>query len=298
MDMTSSTSTANMMDVCVCNPVTDTYTTFDIIIHTSDPAFTLPASKTRRRYNDFCWLRKVLKTHHPLIECPELPPKLKSSARFEIQFVVQRMTDLEAWLRKVMEIRLYLSDTSLHLFLQTSLTCKQIELYTSGKLSERVVQKNYNNCRFTGPAVVRTDIGSQPDRTTRPPEPSQPIALRKDSNPKPRDDSGVVNFASSDEEDSVASDSEVSLPSSVDSGNHGNIGPYPPVTVCENKGDSVCNEDRNQSNIVESGLNVTSERHTTSNNTHFNECASSHSESDSQQHTDRSDDCCLTHSIN
>lgn len=132
-------------DICVCNPITENYTTFEILIQTSDPAFNLRRSSTRRRYNDFCWLRKILKRHHPLCTCPELPEKRQFSERFEIQFLVQRMKELEDWLLRIVSINLYLSDTALHLFLQSSLSIQQIEQYFKGSLPECDLQQAYKD---------------------------------------------------------------------------------------------------------------------------------------------------------
>ncbi|XP_052778362.1 uncharacterized protein LOC128215799 isoform X2 [Mya arenaria] len=131
------------LDICVCNPRTDKFTTYDLITKTRNPAFTLPASRTRRRYNDFQWLRKTLQKHHPLCVCPELPERKHSQERFEIQFLVQRMKDLEDWLLVVVRESLYLSDSALHLFLQSSLSCDHIDLYIRGCLAEDDVSHAY-----------------------------------------------------------------------------------------------------------------------------------------------------------
>lgn len=42
-------------------------------------------------------------------------------------------------------ISLYLSDTALHLFLQSTLTCKEIDQYLDGKLSESQLIQAYKN---------------------------------------------------------------------------------------------------------------------------------------------------------
>lgn len=136
------------LDICVCNPVTKDYTTFEIVIQTTNPAFTMKKSHTRRRYSDFCWLKKLLKVHHPLCICPELPEKKQSTERFEAQFLVQRMRGLEEWLQSIVSVDLFLSDTSLHLFLQSSLTCPMIEQYLKGQLSENIVRMAYRDCEF------------------------------------------------------------------------------------------------------------------------------------------------------
>ncbi|XP_060588820.1 uncharacterized protein LOC132744213 isoform X3 [Ruditapes philippinarum] len=159
-------------DICLCNPITDNFTTFEILIQTRNPAFTLRQSRTRRRYNDFCWLKKKLKKNHPmwlfhlsgtpLSKCPALPEKKKFSDRFEIQFLVQRMKELEDWLYRIVGVDLYLSDTTLHLFLQTSLTCEQIDKYMNGNLSELEVQQGYKEAELH----LDTYIGTTDDLTS------------------------------------------------------------------------------------------------------------------------------------
>ena len=47
-----------------------------------------------------------------------------------------------------MDINLYLSDTTLHLFLQTNLTCDQMEKYMNGNLSELDVQQGYKEAEL------------------------------------------------------------------------------------------------------------------------------------------------------
>lgn len=46
-------------------------------------------------------------------------------------------------------MNLYLSDTAVHLFLQSNLSCKQIDQYLQGKLSESDVQEAYRQASFT-----------------------------------------------------------------------------------------------------------------------------------------------------
>ncbi|KAH3700260.1 sorting nexin-11-like isoform X2 [Dreissena polymorpha] len=162
------------LDICVCNPCTDKFTTYEILIKTSNPAFTLRKSRTRRRYNDFCWLKNILKSHHPVCLCPELPEKNNSSERFEPQFVVDRMTKLGEWLSSIVNISLYLSDSALHLFLQTTLTCNQIDLYLKGSLAEEDVAKGY-----------RSAMMKKSDSTTSSPRHSgDPTELDQSTNPE------------------------------------------------------------------------------------------------------------------
>ncbi|XP_045209926.2 uncharacterized protein LOC123561538 isoform X2 [Mercenaria mercenaria] len=231
-------------DICVCNPITDNYTTFEILIQTNNPAFTLRQSRTRRRYNDFCWLRKILKKHHPLsCECPVLPEKKKFSERFEIQFLVQRMKELEDWLQRVVAVSLYLSDTTLHLFLQTSLTCQQIEAYINGKLSDSEVKRGYKeaelhldeNISSTALEVNKQDeaggASGLSSSVSLEVNQSSPVAIRSRSpavlhNMQERSDSGIAEF-DSDTESSYDSQGSPYV-RSLDSGMISDK--YPPLT--------------------------------------------------------------------
>lgn len=58
------------------------------------------------------------------------PPRLPSKTllkRFDDKFTENRRAGLETFLREVLTEPLYLSNKSLHLFIQTSLTMKEIE---------------------------------------------------------------------------------------------------------------------------------------------------------------------------
>ncbi|KAL3836309.1 hypothetical protein ACJMK2_021746 [Sinanodonta woodiana] len=131
--------TMTMFDVSVRNPITRDFTTYEIAIETSDPAFTLKRSYARRRYNDFCWLRKILQFHHPTCEVPELPPK-QMFGNTDINFIIRRMKALESWIIGLTKEPMFISDTTVHLFLQTKMPCEQIEKYLKGEISEEYIQ--------------------------------------------------------------------------------------------------------------------------------------------------------------
>ncbi|KAL4228685.1 phosphatidylinositol phosphate binding [Mactra antiquata] len=223
---------ATGLDICVCNPLTGTFTTYEILIQTDNPAFTLCRSRTRRRYNDFCWLKKILKRHHPMSICPELPEKKNFSGRFEIQFLVQRMKELEDWLFSVVSTSLYLSDTTLHMFLQTSLSCKQIEQYLNGNLSESDVQIAYKNAEVHSGYIHREleCSGFYDDHPGNPPSnESEPIRIRTPvTSDSSRADSGIVDNDTDGESSFDSSGS--SYVHSVESGILPDTCRYPPLT--------------------------------------------------------------------
>ncbi|XP_067685960.1 sorting nexin-10-like [Haliotis asinina] len=132
--------------VQVVNPVTHhtwdegRYTTYDIIIQTANKAFSLPNTTVRCRFSEFVWLRKQLKFHHPIRTPPDLPPKKFFLQRFDDEFIQKRREGLEKFLNSVIAEKLYLSDSVLHLFLQTNLTGSNISDFISRKLTEEYIQ--------------------------------------------------------------------------------------------------------------------------------------------------------------
>lgn len=120
------------LDVNVRNPITrydkgDLHTTYDIAVETNNRSFTMPRSVVCRRYSEFHHLRNLLKEQQPCLKPPNLPPKTLLLKRFDIEFIENRRKGLETFLRRVLTEPLYLSDKSLHLFIQTSLTMDDIE---------------------------------------------------------------------------------------------------------------------------------------------------------------------------
>ncbi|XP_075748201.1 uncharacterized protein LOC142814142 isoform X2 [Rhipicephalus microplus] len=119
------------LDVNVRNPIVhqvkgDVYTSYDISIETNNSCFTMSRSTVRRRYSEFVHLKSLLKELQPSLTPPRLPSKTLLK-RFDDKFTENRRAGLETFLREVLTEPLYLSNKSLHLFIQTSLTMKEIE---------------------------------------------------------------------------------------------------------------------------------------------------------------------------
>ncbi|XP_075548242.1 uncharacterized protein LOC142582423 isoform X1 [Dermacentor variabilis] len=124
------------LDVNVRNPIVhqvkgDVYTSYDISIETNNSSFTMPRSTVRRRYSEFVYLKSLLKELQPSLAPPRLPSKTLMK-RFDDKFIEDRRAGLESFLRNVLTEPLYLSNKSLHLFIQTSLTMKEIEDVVKG----------------------------------------------------------------------------------------------------------------------------------------------------------------------
>lgn len=163
MEEEESEGLKSTVDICVRNPVTHNtwdkgrYTSYEIAVNTTNKSFCLSSSVTRRRFSEFEWLRKILKNHQPLLTPPSLPPKKFFEDRFDPNFIAFRMKGLEDFLNKIMEEKLYLSDTTFHLFLQTNLTIKEIKDYIEGHMTPYSIDSLWKakgikeNCReFAG----------------------------------------------------------------------------------------------------------------------------------------------------
>lgn len=267
------------LDICVCNPVTEDYTTFEILVQTENPAFTLKQSRSRRRFSDFIWLKKKLKKHHPMCVCPELPEKKKFADRFDMQFLVQRMKELEDWLLSVTAVTLYLSDTTLHLFLQSSLSCKQIEQYMAGRLSEEQIQQAYSDAKLNNDRIFKqptTESDSGSDLASNSVEAGATSAPLPISNQEPaslhdnqlRSDSGI---AGSESDDDTSCDSDGSpYGSSLDSDK------YPHVTL-------VTDESSKNKEVSKSDTSGTSVKNQNNSDKKWTDETRKHSDHDTRQ---------------
>ncbi|XP_032358886.1 sorting nexin-11 [Etheostoma spectabile] len=98
----------------------NSYVDYKIFLHTNSKAFTAKTSCVRRRYSEFVWLRKKLQKNAGLVPVPELPGKSFFSFSNE-DFLERRRKGLQAFLDNVVSMTVCLSDSQLHLFLQTQL---------------------------------------------------------------------------------------------------------------------------------------------------------------------------------
>uniref|UniRef100_A0A2K5P0W9 Sorting nexin 10 n=1 Tax=Cercocebus atys TaxID=9531 RepID=A0A2K5P0W9_CERAT len=108
------------------------YIDYEICIHVT-LCFTMKTSCVRRRYREFVWLRQRLQSNALLVQLPELPSKTLFFNMNNRQHVISVATVWEDFLRKVLQNALLLSDSSLHLFLQSHLNSEDIEACVSGQ---------------------------------------------------------------------------------------------------------------------------------------------------------------------
>ncbi|KAM4623537.1 sorting nexin-11 isoform 2-T2 [Polymixia lowei] len=93
---------------------------------TNSKAFTAKTSCVRRRYSEFAWLKKKLQKNAGLVPVPDLPGKSIFSFSNE-DFLERRRRGLQVFLDKVLHMTVCLSDSQLHLFLQTQLPVGHIQ---------------------------------------------------------------------------------------------------------------------------------------------------------------------------
>ncbi|XP_038626889.1 sorting nexin-10 isoform X1 [Tachyglossus aculeatus] len=128
------------------------YIDYEICIHTNSMCFTMKTSCVRRRFKEFVWLRERLQSNALLIQLPELPSKTPFFNINNRQHVDQRRQGLEDFLKKILQNALLLSDSRLHLFLQSHLSSEDIEACVSGQtrysVAEAIQKFASSNRRF------------------------------------------------------------------------------------------------------------------------------------------------------
>ncbi|XP_061764114.1 sorting nexin-11 [Nerophis ophidion] len=98
----------------------NSYVDYKIFLHTNSKAFTAKTSCVRRRYSEFVWLKKRMQKNAGLVPVPDLPGKSFFSFGNE-DFLERRRHGLQVFLDRVVHMTVCLSDSQLHLFLQTQL---------------------------------------------------------------------------------------------------------------------------------------------------------------------------------
>ncbi|XP_018431456.1 PREDICTED: sorting nexin-10 [Nanorana parkeri] len=146
------------------------YLDYEICIHTNSMCFTVKTSRVRRRFREFVWLRQKLQSNAVLIDLPELPPKIPFFNISNTQTVEQRARGLQEFLNKVVQCSLLLSDSRLHLFLQTQLTLEEIEACASGQTEYSVAEAIHkfakSNRRFPEEEEEQTSCNLAPESSS------------------------------------------------------------------------------------------------------------------------------------
>ncbi|XP_017281959.1 sorting nexin-10B [Kryptolebias marmoratus] len=142
------------------------YIDYEICLHTKSVCFTRKTSSVRRRYREFVWLRQKLMANSLLmVKLPGLPPKNPFFSLNNAQQIADRMTGLQRFLEQVLQNPLLLSDSCLHLFLQSQLSVAKIEACAAGRTTFSVAQA-VQRCglrRFHSEEDVQKDISMSCD---------------------------------------------------------------------------------------------------------------------------------------
>ncbi|XP_051520666.1 sorting nexin-10A [Myxocyprinus asiaticus] len=117
-----------------------TYIDYEICLHTNSMCFRKKTSCVRRRYSEFVWLRQKLQNNALLIELPKLPPWNPFFNLNNDFQVAQRMRGLQQFLEAVLQTPLLLSDSRLHLFLQSQLSIAKMDACSQGQTHYTVAQ--------------------------------------------------------------------------------------------------------------------------------------------------------------
>ncbi|XP_057683941.1 sorting nexin-10A [Corythoichthys intestinalis] len=126
-----------------------THIDYEICLHTNSMCFRKKSSTVRRRYREFVWLRRCLEQNALIIEIPKLPPWNPFFSLRNAEQVRQRMKGLQEFLEIVLHSPLLLSDSRLHLFLQSDLSVNRMQRCAVGRTRYTVAE-----------AIQRFDSGS------------------------------------------------------------------------------------------------------------------------------------------
>ncbi|XP_009080859.1 PREDICTED: sorting nexin-11 [Acanthisitta chloris] len=128
----------------------NSYVDYKIFLHTNSKAFTAKTSCVRRRYREFVWLRRQLQKNAGLVPVPELPGKSTFFVGSTDEFIEKRRQGLQQFLEKVVQNVVLLSDSRLHLFLQSQLSVPDIEACVQGQgtqtVTEAILHYAMSNC--------------------------------------------------------------------------------------------------------------------------------------------------------
>ncbi|KAM4845075.1 sorting nexin-11 isoform 1-T3 [Thomomys bottae] len=170
----------------------NSYVDYKIFLHTNSKAFTAKTSCVRRRYREFVWLRKQLQRNAGLVPVPDLPGKSTFFGSSD-EFIEKRRQGLQHFLEKALQSVVLLSDSRLHLFLQSQLSVPEIEACVQGRssmtVSDAILRYAMSNCGWAQEErqnASRLAEGDQPNnccflpRSGRRSSPSPPPSEDKD----------------------------------------------------------------------------------------------------------------------
>uniref|UniRef100_A0A146ZUU9 Sorting nexin 10 n=1 Tax=Fundulus heteroclitus TaxID=8078 RepID=A0A146ZUU9_FUNHE len=178
-------SKTEFVSICVQDPrlhqddLWHTHVDYEICLHTNSMCFRKKTSCVRRRYSDFVWLRHCLERNALIIELPKLPPWNPFFSLKNKEQVSKRMKGLQEFLESVLQNPFLLSDSRLHLFLQSDLSIPRIERCALGKTRYTVAEaiqlsksgyynsEDKTSCDSDCESSASSGLGSSIDTKTR-----------------------------------------------------------------------------------------------------------------------------------
>ncbi|KAG7501095.1 sorting nexin-10A-like isoform X2 [Solea senegalensis] len=168
--MLENLSKNEFISICVRDPrlqkedLWHTHVDYDICLHTNSMCFRKKASCVRRRYSEFVWLRHCLEQNALIIQLPKLPPWNPFFSLKNREQVSQRMKGLQEFLEGVLHTPFLLSDSRLHLFLQSNLSITKIERCALGRtrytVAEAIQRSNLDCIRIEDKGSCDSDCES------------------------------------------------------------------------------------------------------------------------------------------
>ncbi|KAG5264510.1 hypothetical protein AALO_G00255050 [Alosa alosa] len=122
-----------------------THIDYEICLYTNSMCFRKKTSCVRRRYSEFVWLRQRLQDNEFLIDLPKLPPWNPFFSLGNSCHVADRMKGLQKFLEDVLQTPFFLSESRLHLFLQSHLNIMKIDACAQG-LTRYTVEQAIQGC--------------------------------------------------------------------------------------------------------------------------------------------------------
>uniref|UniRef100_A0A3Q3BL97 Sorting nexin 10a n=1 Tax=Kryptolebias marmoratus TaxID=37003 RepID=A0A3Q3BL97_KRYMA len=154
-------------NVCIQDPrlhnddLWHTHVDYEICLRTNSMCFRKKSSCVRRRYSEFVWLRHCLEQNALMMQLPKLPPWNPFFSLKRKEQVNQRMKGLQEFLEGVLQNPLLLSDSRLHLFLQSSLSISKMEKCALGKTRYTVAEAiQCSSCGYIGSLEDKTSCDS------------------------------------------------------------------------------------------------------------------------------------------
>ncbi|CAJ1061729.1 sorting nexin-10B [Xyrichtys novacula] len=159
------------------------YIDYEICLHTDSVCFTKKISSVRRRYSEFVWLRQKLQENSMLmVQVPELPPKNPFFSLNNARQITERMKGLQQFLEQILQSPVLLSNSLLHLFLQSQLSVSKMQACAAGKTHYSVAQA-IQRCglrRFHSEEDLQKDLSMSCDSDSDSPECRDPEPQIKD----------------------------------------------------------------------------------------------------------------------